>query len=126
MFLGLLSVSLWSCDEENLPLDRACIEARVITEICGQAVIQVISPDIDGLGEDNWTDGQGNTYDNVFSTQFSCEDMDNIPEDGSTFYLEVVEELAPQNCLVCLAIPAHMPETRLNIRVANNCSGTTE
>lgn len=126
MGLLMLNLCLWSCDEDNLPLDERCIEVRVVTEICGQAVMQIMSPEHSNIGEDNWTDSQGNTYHNVFSTLIHCEDLDKVPEDGSTFFVTLLGEPMPRSCVDCLAIPASMPDLRLNMSVADHCGQQAE
>lgn len=127
MSLGLVSLGLLGCDETDFPLEPQCIEARVITHICGHAVIQVISPAFDHLGEDGWTNHDGQTYDNVFSTQLNCREIELIPEEGETFHFKVTtkkEEV--QNCIVCQALPAQMPDTKIEMEITDECMGINQ
>lgn len=126
MGLVLLNLGLWSCDEDNLPLEEHRIEVRVITEKCGQAVMQIVSPEHSTIGQDSWTNDQGYTYHDVFSTRINCEDAGKIPEDGSSFYITLLEDPIPRNCVTCLAIPASMPELRLHVSVADHCGPQAE
>ncbi len=75
--LSLLSLGLWSCSETNYPVYPDCIEARVIDNVCGQAVIEILSSPYHHLGEDNFLASDGNTYNNVFSTTLDCEEIDS-------------------------------------------------
>ena len=122
--LGLLILGIWSCEKENLPLDESCIQVKVIDDVCGHAIMQIISPEFVSLGEDNWTDYDGNIYDGVFSTFLDCEDLEKMVGKGDVFYVRLADEPRSQNCVVCLAIPAKMPETFYNIQIAEDCADT--
>ena len=124
MCLGLTSLGLLGCGETDFPLEPTCIEARVITHICGHAVIQVTNPQFDHLGQDSWTDSDGQVYDNVFSTRLNCQEVELIPERGETFHFRVTEEAnEPENCVQCLAIPASMPDVWIEMEITDECMG---
>lgn len=121
--LGLLSLGLWSCEsEKESPLVGGCIEARLIDYICGEAVIQILSPAFTNLGEDGWTDWQGSAYDHVFFTYIDCEDQEMLPTDGSSFYITLTEEPASQQCIQCDATLASRPDRSLNVRLIGVCA----
>lgn len=123
--LGLLSLGLWNCNEDTVPLDENCIEATLVTDICGQAVIQVISPHAQTMKLGTYTHWDDRTFENVFGTFLDCEDMQNIPRDGSTFRIRIIDEPGPQNCGVCLALLANMPEEQYHMRIVQDCSSET-
>ena len=125
IYLGLLSLGLSACmSEQESPVVGGCIEARLIDHICGEAVIQIVSPAFTRLGEDGWTDGQGNEYDHVFFTYIDCEDEDKLPTDGTSFYITITEAPANQTCVVCDATLSNRPDKRLNIRLIGVCAYT--
>lgn len=122
--LSLLSLGLWSCSETNYPVYPDCIEARVIDNVCGQAVIEILSSPYHHLGEDNFLASDGNTYNNVFSTTLDCEEIELIPQRGGTFYFKLTEDQGPQNCISCLALPSRMPEVWLEMEIVEDCLET--
>lgn len=126
MCLGLLSVGLWACEEDTVPLDGSCIEVRLVADICGQAVIQVLSPHAETLDLGSYTHWEDGTFDDVFGTFLDCEDMDRLPRDGSSFRIKIIEEPMPQTCAVCLALLADMPEERYHMRIVTDCTGANE
>lgn len=125
--LSLLFLTLFftACENEDwrLPVPQNCVEVKLVAELCGQAVIQVVSEQHFSLGEGSWTDWDGNVHRNVFSTNLHCEDMERIPRDGATFLIKIVdeEEWGPQNCAVCLALFADRPERFHYMRMIDNC-----
>lgn len=120
--LGLLSLCLWSCNEDTVPIDENCIEARLVEDICGQAVIQVISPHAQFMELGSYTHWEKGTFENVFGTFLDCEDMENIPRDGSSFRIRIIEEPRPQTCGVCLALLANMPKEQYHMRIVQDCN----
>ena len=120
--LGMLSLGLWGCGEDNLPLDENCIEARLVAELCGQAVIQVVNAEGQNLNLGTFEHWENGTFDNVFGTFLDCEDMGVLPQDGSTFRIRIVEDPREMHCAVCFALLGGMPEQQYHMRVVNDCS----
>lgn len=122
LILTLLSISIFTisaCDNE---LETNCIEVRLIADVCGNAVLQVVneSPDFP-LG--TWTDHNDNerVYDNVFGA-FLNPCAENYPEDREdTFFVVLSDSLEQTNCVVCLALPASMPEQFYHVRIVEPC-----
>ncbi len=118
--LAGLSLFLFnSCDSE---IDPNCIEVKLMTEICGNAVLQVVDDSFNKeLG--SWTDTDGKEHRNVFST-FLIPCDDNYPDKvGDTFFIALTDSLDTGSCGVCLALPANMPEERYNVRIVEPCAG---
>lgn len=109
--------ALSSCDNGKLD---GCIEVRVISELCGTAVLQVVGRDIPDGVANSWTDNNDNTYQNVFTTFLDPCDP-NFPGTDNTFYVKIVDERIESDCVVCLAMLADAPEEYLNIQFSPDC-----
>lgn len=75
--LLLLSFSLWSCDKSSDELKDECLEVKILDEICGNAVVQILDPKLYEYGENGYQ-LDGVTYDHVFATRLSCADMSKL------------------------------------------------
>lgn len=121
IFLFLtIGLSVWSCKEEDLPAND-CIQVKLIEELCGQAILQVMDPAYYGIAEDNWQNSNGDVLTHVFSTNLACQP---IPEDGGIFYVKL-EPKMPQTlavCFVCQALLAHTPSTFHYVSIQTNCT----
>lgn len=113
--VGVFALS--SCDNGDKP---NCAEVKIIDQICGQYVLQVVSGTINVDLTDGWQSYDGKVYDNVFYTYMPCES--NLPEDLSeTFFVKAVEERESGGCAVCLALLANRPETTIAVEVVSFC-----
>ena len=114
-------VLAFSCDDEGIdPSPQNCIEVRLVAELCGQAVLQLVNDVHFGLGENGWEWNEV-VYNNVFSTDLSCEMMENMPRDGSSFTIRLVEDQDPGNCAVCLALFSGRPDSFHYVEMTENC-----
>ncbi|OEK04779.1 hypothetical protein [Roseivirga misakiensis] len=122
IYLSLLVVTffyLQSCENEASP---DCIEVQVITHICGNAVLEVISGG-ENLKLSTWTSTDGQVYTNVIGAIFdSCDDNLSEMLDGS-FFITIAEPEEHANCIVCLAIPSNMPEPIYPVKILDSCDG---
>jgi len=117
-----------SCEKNDVDLENEdCIKVKVLAEICGTAVLQIQNSKYYNLGEKGWSQDNGKTtYDNVFFTVFSCEDMEYIAKEyagkaeGKTLNVKIQDKFEMGNCAVCLAIVANPPSTKQNVKVAKN------
>lgn len=116
----MIGLTVWSCEERDLPPNN-CIQVKLVEELCGQAILQVMDPAYYGLAEDNWENSNGDVLTHVFSTNLACQ---QIPTDGSVFYLKLESEM-PQtlaSCIVCKALLAHTPSTFHYVSIQTNCA----
>ena len=111
----------FSCDDEGIDPTENCIEVTLVAELCGQAVLQVVSDAHFNLGENGW-EWNDTVYNNVFSTDLSCDAMQNMPRDGSSFTIRLVEDQDPGNCAVCLALFSGRPDTFHYVEMVDNCN----
>lgn len=117
LFLFIMCSSLFvlqGCNNDDAAPDL--IEVRVLTEICGSAVLQVVSGAVNvPLG--CWTDADGDVHHNAFGT-FLDPCTGGFPTgDSKTFFVKLIDEVERTNCIVCLALPANMPEQFYPIRI---------
>lgn len=119
IYLALLFVSVLvnSCDNQ---IKEGCVQVRVVGELCGTAVLQVISGNMDGDLEASWTNNEGETFENVFTTFLDGCDP-NYPSDGESFFVEILDERPVSNCAVCLALFANAPEVYYHTKISTNC-----
>ncbi|MBO3697473.1 hypothetical protein [Roseivirga sp. E12] len=116
-FLTILAISISSCEKDVVP---NCIEVRVVAEVCGNAVLQVVGNDT-GLSLETWTDHDGVVYENTFGT-FLDPCQQNYPEDTSQpFFVTIADSRENTNCIVCLALLANMPDQNYNVKVVVGC-----
>ncbi len=117
--LSLVVISFSSCENES-GIVPECVEVRVVAEICGNAVLQVVDG-YQALNLETWTDSEGNVHQNTFST-FMNPCAENYPDDlSSTFFVTFADNKDISDCIVCLALLADMPETYFDIRFVEPC-----
>ncbi len=116
LFAGL-ALAFASCDKSaQEDLNEDTFTVKVVAAICSEAVLEILDDDYTQNGQATWT--QGNvTYNNVFFTQFNCEDLENFGKLArpSLIGLELKVKITEQNlgdCAVCLATIADPPATK--------------
>ncbi len=91
-----------------------CLKGKVVRITCASYVIQVLNDD--AIGDDQWKNsmqGEGETYDNVFSASNKC----NIPvsyKAGDTIYFKP-DKPKPSDCVVCMMYDAP-PKTQFEVK----------
>lgn len=115
--LILATVLMSSCYNQ---LKEGCVQVRVVGELCGTAVLQVISGNVSGELEASWTNNDGETFENVFTTFLDGCDP-NYPADGESFFVEILEERPASNCAVCLALFVNAPEVYYHTKISTDC-----
>jgi hypothetical protein len=119
-----LTVFIWSCQNEE-PISTTCVEIKLIDEICGNAIVEVLDTKYFDLAEPTFVRTDGTILKNVFSTSLACI-KDNKPAIGSTFYVEIApsSSIANSECIQCLAIFDSMPAKFHHVKLAENCTNT--
>ncbi|NVJ47735.1 MAG: hypothetical protein HWE07_11430 [Cytophagia bacterium] len=116
--LSIISVTvISSCDDNSFD---GCVQVKMINQLCGTAIYQIVGGDVPDGVANSWTDNNGVTYENVFTTTISPCDV--RPENGDIFYVKIVEEQQPSNCAQCLALLADAPEQRLFTVISDDCN----
>lgn len=116
----MIGLAVWSCEERDLPPNN-CIQVKLVEELCGQAILQVMDPAYYGIAEDSWENSNGDVLTHVFTTNLACQ---QIPTDGSVFYVKLESQM-PQtlaSCSVCFAMLAHTPSTFHYVSIQTNCA----
>jgi hypothetical protein len=123
LFLFLMiGLSVWSCEEEDLPANN-CIQVKLIMEVCGNAILQVVDPAYYDIAEDSWQKSNGDILTHVFSTNLACQPTP-YPADGSVFNIKVESQM-PQTfaaCGVCQALLPESPETFHWVSIQTDCA----
>lgn len=127
----LLLITLIACDqkEECIKYEN-CVRVKLHKEFCGQAILEILDPMNFNKGQ-NWADGNGIEYQNVFSTILPCTRPDQLTDDsgalkpGIEFYIQFADSQDDNRCAVCLALLVG-PEKFSHIKIVNNCEETGE
>ena len=109
----------YGCDNDS-GADN-CIEIRVLSSVCGTSIVQVVSGSFPG-DLVTWTDSDDNQYNNVFGTFIDPCLFDLGEGDNSRLFIEVIDEPVGSSCIMCLALPANMPENFYHIKQVEDCS----
>lgn len=119
----LLAVSFSACNNDVAPLD--CFEVKVIASYCtGDAVLQIITPAAQAFGQ-SWTNVDGETYENVFSTKFPCSFQS--ARLAQTFSVRLTSELeSPEDCVRCLMLVTGLPERFSHISLEADCNNPVD
>ena len=113
-FIALASLS--SCENEG----ETCLEVKIVAELCGNAVVQVVSGNAGIPVTESWTDHNNVTYDNVFSTFLDpCDSY--LPARGETVLMKITKERKETDCAVCLALPANSPKQFYYTEIVTDC-----
>jgi hypothetical protein len=124
LFLFLMiGLSVWSCEEEDLPANN-CIQVKLIMEVCGNAILQVVDPAYYDIAEDSWQKSNGDVLTHVFSTNLACQPTP-YPTDGSIFFIKLESQMPQTFCLInCQALLAESPETFHWVSIQTDCVTT--
>lgn len=116
--LFIFSIALiTSCDSDSID---GCIQVKMIDQLCGTAIYQVTGGDVPNGVANSWTNNNGVTYKNVFTTTVSpCDSGVQI---GDTFFVNIVNEPMESDCIQCLALLADAPEQFLHTVISAQCS----
>lgn len=124
--LLLLTFTISSCDKSSDELKDQCFEVKILNEICGNAVVQILDEDLYQYGENGYQ-LDGVTYDHVFATTFSCTDLSKINTFAASLrglHLQVkVTERHEDDpyCTRCAATIANAPQKFVLLSVVNDC-----
>jgi len=124
--LLFLLFSISSCDKSSSELKDECLEVKILYEICGNAVVQILDPKLYEYGENGYK-LDGVTYDHVFATRFSCADMSKLYASSSSLKGLQVKVKATERheddpyCTRCAATIANAPQKFVLLKVVNDC-----
>ena len=95
----LLSFVIFSCEDDPGSFAK-CVRVKVVKQLCGQAVLEILDPLYHNMGQ-SWVDHGGTQYENVFSTILPCS-LQVGPADE--ILIEFTNELTDQGCNRCMAL----------------------
>ena len=129
LLLTVVLIYIQSCENQMVFHQGKCLEVSVVTELCNQVVLQLESTNSDQLELGTFT-YEGELYENVFKTFFHCDQMADVPLDGSVFSIELLEEETwrslynSTDCVVCEPLLAGELDFSY-VRILENCAGDT-
>ena len=124
--LLLLSLGLWSCDKSSDELKDECLEVKILDEICGNAVVQILDQNLYEYGENGYQ-LDGVTYNHVFATRFSCADMSKMYAGSTSLKGLKIKVKATERheddpyCTRCAATIANAPQKFVLLKVVTDC-----
>lgn len=114
---------LFSChNEKELGPRGDCVKVRVVSVLCGQAVMKIEDPAKYSFGE-SWKNQS-----NVFLGYLDCSANETALKDAPFFYVELNSKPFPDDtCPRCMAAIDYTGEKKYYVRVSTKCgSGSTE
>ena len=124
--LLLLSLVFSACDKSSSDLKDQCVDVKILNEICGNAVVQILDPKLYEYGENGY-ELDGVIYDHVFATRFSCTDMSKMNAISSSLKgLQVKVKVTDRHeddayCTRCAATIANAPQKFTLLKVVTDC-----
>jgi hypothetical protein len=110
----VLIMGLWACQSDHAASEK-CVRVKYLRGICGQGVLQLLSPTDFDLGET--VGGEVN----VFLGLFECGVLE--PAVDSVFFVELKPQEFDGNCARCLAAVDFSGTKQYNVRIVKNCAG---
>jgi len=99
--ITLLALVILSCENNH---SGKCVNVKVVKELCGQAVLQILDPEYFDHGQ-TWVDGQGVQYENVFLTILPCSYTDSgTPDIKKELYIQFTDSSTDNTCARCYAL----------------------
>jgi len=114
----LISFSLTSCqDSKEVELSGKCVKVKLVSTLCGQAVLHIEDPAAYALGE-TWK-----SHTNVFLAVFDCS-VNEQAIANTTFYVELqTNPFMNDTCPRCMAAIDYTGEKKYYARVSTKCNG---
>lgn len=122
----LFTLTFSACDKSSGDLKDQCLEVKILNEICGNAVVQILDPKLYEYGENGY-ELDGVVYDHVFATRFSCTDMSKMNATSSSLKgLQVKVKVTERHeddayCTRCAATIANAPQKFALLKIATDC-----
>lgn len=124
--LTCLALVFSSCEKTEEELLQQCFTIKILDEVCGTAVVQILDEDYYKYGVNGYQ-LDGVTYDHVFSTELSCADLTKFHTLAPSLRGLVVDvkmlkqmEYDPA-CTRCAAIVPNAPAKWIPIKFSENC-----
>lgn len=122
----LLPLIFSACGKSSSELQDQCFEVKILNEICGTAVVQILDPKLFEYGENSYQ-LDGVSYDHVFTTRFSCADMSEMSATASSLKgLQIKVKATDRHeddayCTRCAATIANAPQKFALLKIASDC-----
>jgi hypothetical protein len=115
-----------ACDKSSSELQDQCFEVKILNEICGNAVVQILDPKLFDYGENGYQ-LDGISYNHVFTTRFSCADMSKMSASASSLKgLQIKVKATDRHeddpyCTRCAATISNAPHKFVLLKIAADC-----
>lgn len=114
------------CEKTEEELFNQCFKVKILNEVCGTAVVQILDADYYQYGVNGYQ-LDGVTYDHVFSTELSCADLTKFQTFAASLRGLVVDvkmlkqmEYDP-TCIRCAAVVPNAPAKWIPLKFSENC-----
>ena len=103
-----------SCEKTGVTYTTEPFRVKIISEICGTAVVQIQDEVFYKYGTDGFIK-EGVTYNHVFTTQFSCADLAKLQsltanKTGLVIKIQLINSaIVEPNCVRCEATVSNAP-----------------
>ncbi len=117
-----LLLSMPHCKKDSNDLDLGgTFPVKVLDEICGTAVMQILDSNYYALGTNGYVQN-GITYDHVFATDLSCSDMKELMTyaaslKGMELKVQLTQYRPDNTCVKCAATIPNAPANWLLINI---------
>ncbi|MBI3218506.1 MAG: hypothetical protein HYZ44_03265 [Bacteroidetes bacterium] len=116
--LTVFVMGFTSCrDSKEVELSGKCVKVKLVSVLCGQAVLHIEDQAAYSLGE-TW-----NNQANVFFAVFDCS-VNEQAIANTTFYVELqTNPFQNDTCYRCMAAIDYTGEKKYYVRVSTKCGG---
>ena len=124
--IGCLILFFSACEKNNTDLASKCFNIKILDELCGTAVVQILDSAYFEYGVNGYV-LNGVTYDHVFTTSFSCQELGKYQTFAAGYHglalkVQLTTSPTPSNCVRCAAVVPNAPNRYQHVKVAENCS----
>ena len=122
--IGFIGIS---CEKTEVAYITTPFKVKIIGEICGNAVVQIQDTAFYQYGMDGFTK-DGVSYNHVFTTQFSCSDLEKLQtltanKTGLVVKVQLLNSAKSEpNCVKCEAAVPNAPSLFQHIALTKDWS----
>lgn len=123
----LISSLLFSgCEKTDEQLLEKCVQVKILDELCGTAVMQILDEDYFKFGVGGYQK-DGVTYDHVFSAELSCADLSKFQTlaaslKGLVVNVKMMKQIQyDPACTKCAAVVPNAPAKWIPIKFSEKC-----
>ncbi len=115
-----------SCEKTDEQLPEKCVQVKILDELCGTAVMQILDEEYFKFGVDGYQK-EGITYDHVFSTELSCADLSKFQTlaaslKGLVVNVKMLKQMQyDPACVRCAGVVPNAPAKWIPVTFSGSC-----